>query len=77
MDEQCLSYFYYLSPMNESIINVRKEETDGTSEIIDSVNNSLFNGWILRKVQFNAEAANYKVLKTFKYLDIMIIVFFF
>ncbi len=47
--------------MNEKIITVRKEETNGESEIIDSVTNSPFNGWIERKVSFNVQKSGYKV----------------
>lgn len=61
VNQQCLIYYYYMGNMNEKIITVRKEETNGESEIIDSVTNSPFNGWIERKVSFNVQKSGYKV----------------
>ena len=61
VNEQCLFYYYYMSNMTEKVIEVRKEEADGTSEIIDSVTTIPYNGWVLRTIQFNARATNYNV----------------
>lgn len=61
MDQQCLIYYYYMPNMGEKIISVRKEETNGDSEIIDSVTTSPFNGWVQRKISFNVQRPNYKV----------------
>lgn len=61
MDQQCLIYYYYMPNIGEKILNVRKEETNGESEVIDSVTNSPFNGWIQRKISFNIQKSNYKV----------------
>ncbi|CAF0904351.1 unnamed protein product [Adineta ricciae] len=61
VNEQCLFYYYYMSNMTEKVIEVRKEEADGTSEIIDSVTTSPYNGWVIRTIQFNARATNYKI----------------
>ncbi|CAF0975800.1 unnamed protein product [Adineta steineri] len=60
-DQQCLTYYYYMGNVGQKIINIRKEEVDGGSVIIDSVTNSPFNGWILRRISFNAEALGYKI----------------
>lgn len=61
VNEQCLIYYYYMSNTDEKMIVIRKEESNGQSEVIDSVRNSSFNGWIQRKVSFNAQKADYKV----------------
>ena len=61
VNEQCLIYYYYMANIDEQIITVRKEETNGENQIIDSVTNSPFNGWIERKVSFNAQKPGYKV----------------
>ncbi|CAF1275671.1 unnamed protein product [Adineta steineri] len=59
--QQCLTYYYYMPVTTDKIINIRQEEVDGGSVIIDSVTSSPFNGWIVRKVSFNAEAPGYKI----------------
>ena len=63
MDQQCLTYYYYMTNTNQSqqIIRVRKEEKSGGNETIDSVTSSSFNGWIKRNVTYNAKAFGYKV----------------
>jgi hypothetical protein len=61
INQQCLIYYYYMGNASQKIITVRKEETNGKSEIIDSVTSSPFNGWIQRKISFNAEALGYRV----------------
>ncbi|CAF1138689.1 unnamed protein product [Adineta steineri] len=60
-DQQCLTYYYYMGNVGQKIINIRKEEVDGGSVIIDSVTSSPFNGWILRRISFNTEALGYKI----------------
>jgi hypothetical protein len=47
--------------MDEKIVTVRKDETNGESEIIDSVTTSPFNGWIQREISFNVQKPGYKV----------------
>jgi hypothetical protein len=64
--QQCLVYYYYMGNGNENIITVRKVETSGETETIDSVTSSPFNGWIQRKIPFNVEAPGYKVRLFFK-----------
>jgi hypothetical protein len=61
VNEQCLSYYYYMSTAAQKQISVRVEEVDGASEDIDLVTSSPFNGWIQRKVSFVAKASDYKV----------------
>ena len=61
VNEQCLMYYYYMPNIDEKMIVIRKEESNGHTEVIDSVSNSPFNGWIQRKVPFNAQKADYKV----------------
>ncbi|CAF1081578.1 unnamed protein product [Adineta steineri] len=60
-DQQCLTYYYYMGNVGQKIINIRKEEVSDESVTIDSVTSSPFNGWIVRKVSFNAEALGYKI----------------
>ncbi|CAF3498100.1 unnamed protein product, partial [Adineta steineri] len=60
-DQQCLTYYYYMAVVAQKIINIRKEEVSGESVIIDSVTSSPFNGWIVRRVSFNAAAPGYKI----------------
>ncbi|CAF4132690.1 unnamed protein product, partial [Adineta steineri] len=60
-DQQCLIYYYYMPVVGDKIINIRQEEVDGGSVIIDSVTSSPFNGWIVRRVSFNAKAPGYKI----------------
>ncbi|CAF1267509.1 unnamed protein product [Adineta steineri] len=60
-DQQCLTYYYYMGNVSQKIIEIRKEEVSGESVIIDSVTSSPFNGWIVRRVSFNAEALGYKI----------------
>jgi Ni,Fe-hydrogenase III component G len=64
INQQNLTYYYYLSNIGQKSITVRKEEADGTNEIIDVVSNSPFNGWIERQVTFNAMRRGYKVQKS-------------
>ena len=61
VNQQCLVYYYYMGDVSEKLITVRKEETSGESEIIDSVMSSPFNGWIQRKIPFNVQKPDYKV----------------
>lgn len=60
-DWQCIVYYYYMQMDGGKMISVRKEEADNTSEIIDSVTSSPFNGWIRRQVAFNVGTRQYKV----------------
>lgn len=50
-----------MSSIGEKSITVRKKEVDGTSEVIDFVTSSPFNGWIKRQIIFNATTAGYNV----------------
>ncbi len=43
-------------------IKVRKQEPGGSSEQIDSVINSSYNGWIKREVSFSTTKPGYKVM---------------
>lgn len=61
VNQQCLIYYYYMGNMDEKIVTVRKDETNGESEIIDSVTTSPFNGWIQREISFNVQKPGYKV----------------
>jgi hypothetical protein len=61
VNEQCLTYYYYMTNIDEQIITVRKEETNGENQMIDTVTSSPFNGWIERKVSFNVQKPGYKV----------------
>ncbi len=61
VNQQCLVYYYYMSPIVEKTITIRKEETSGGSVTIDSVSSSPINAWIRRNIPFNAEAPGYKV----------------
>jgi hypothetical protein len=61
--EQNLTYYYYISSVGQKSITVRKQEVDGTNEIIDIVTSSPFNGWFERQVTFNAMKRGYKVLR--------------
>jgi hypothetical protein len=61
VNQQCLIYYYYMGNMDEKILTVRKDETNGESEIIDSVTSSPFNGWIQREISFNVQKPGYKV----------------
>ena len=63
INEQNLTYYYYISSVGQKSITVRKQEIDGTNEIIDIITSSPFNGWIERRVTFNAIKRGYKVLK--------------
>jgi hypothetical protein len=63
INEQYLTYYYYMSTFGQKSIKVRKEEVDGTNEEIDVVTTSPFNGWIKRQVKFNATMRGYKVEK--------------
>ncbi|CAF4237264.1 unnamed protein product, partial [Rotaria sp. Silwood2] len=58
--QQCLIYYYYMGAGSTKIITVNKVEMSGSSQIIDSVTSSPFNGWIQRKISFTAEANGYK-----------------
>jgi hypothetical protein len=61
IDQQCLVYYYYMNDETENIITLRKQQTNGETEIIDSLTSSPFNGWIQRKIYFNTQAPGYKV----------------
>lgn len=60
-NQQCLIYYYYMPNINEKILVIRKEESNGESDVIDSVRNTPFNGWIQRQVSFDVQTADYKV----------------
>jgi hypothetical protein len=63
INQQYLTYYYYMSSVGQKSIKVRKEEVDGKNEEIDVVTSSPFNGWIKRQVNFNATMRGYKVEK--------------
>ncbi|CAF0859096.1 unnamed protein product [Rotaria sordida] len=62
-NQQCLTYYYYLPNITrmQHSINIRKEETGSSSEIIDNVISSPFNGWIRHQVNFTSTAPGYKI----------------
>ncbi len=60
-DQQCLIYYYYMSIVGEKNITILKAERGSQEEMIDSVSDSPFNGWIRRNVSFTARTPNYKV----------------
>ncbi|CAF4476629.1 unnamed protein product [Rotaria socialis] len=47
-------------------ITLRKVENDSTTEVIDSVTNSLFNGWAQRKIDFQARQSEYMIYFDFQ-----------
>ncbi|CAF1005126.1 unnamed protein product [Rotaria sordida] len=59
--QQCLIYYYYMDAASSKTITVRKMETSGSDQTIDSVTSTPFNGWIQRKITFNAEAHGYNL----------------
>ncbi|CAF0769183.1 unnamed protein product [Rotaria sordida] len=59
--QQCLIYYYYMGAASSKTITVRKMETSGSDQTIDSVTSTPFNGWIQRKITFNAEAHGYNL----------------
>jgi hypothetical protein len=63
VNQQCLTYYYYLPniPGTQQNIKVRKQETGGGSETIDTVTNNSYNGWIKRQVNFHTTAPGYQV----------------
>jgi hypothetical protein len=67
INQQCLTYYYYMDNVSEKIITVRKQETNGDNQTIDSVTSSSFNGWIQRKIPFSVKASGYKVIHFCKY----------
>jgi hypothetical protein len=60
IDEQFLTYYYYMSMGGQKSITITIEEVDGTKEVIDFVTSSPFNGWIERQVTFNVTRPDYK-----------------
>ncbi|CAF3456755.1 unnamed protein product [Rotaria sp. Silwood1] len=54
--QQCLVYYYYMGAASTKSITINKVEMSGSSQIIGSVTSSPFNGWIERKISFNADA---------------------
>ena len=69
IDEQCLTYYYHASNTTQRLITVRKQESNGDSEVIDTVTNLPFNGWIRRPVAYIAKATGYKVWSTKTTID--------
>ncbi|CAF1111175.1 unnamed protein product [Adineta ricciae] len=63
VNRQCLIYYYYLTNLPSMVdkITVRKIETIGGSSVIDAVTDSSQNGWIERRVSFNAARTGYKI----------------
>ncbi|CAF1060390.1 unnamed protein product [Adineta ricciae] len=63
VNRQCLIYYYYLTNLPNMVdkITVRKIETVDGSSVIDTVTNSSQNGWIERRVSFNAARTGYKI----------------
>ena len=63
-NEQCLIYYYHMSngTRSEHTITIRIEERGKPREIIDSIGESPFNGWIERQVNFNSTKPGYKVI---------------
>lgn len=59
--QQCLIYYYYMPAIARSNITVKKEEKNGQIDIIDSVSDSPFNGWIKRKINFASTNSGYNV----------------
>ncbi|CAF5091835.1 unnamed protein product, partial [Rotaria sp. Silwood1] len=59
--QQCLVYYYYMGAASTKSITINKVEMSGSSQIIDSVTSSPFNGWIERKISFNADANGYNL----------------
>ncbi|CAF2109069.1 unnamed protein product [Rotaria magnacalcarata] len=62
INEQCIIYYYYYIPKRIDIqmsIKLRKVEVDSTTEIIDHVTNSSFNGWTQQKINFQARKSGY------------------
>ncbi|CAF3779378.1 unnamed protein product [Rotaria socialis] len=57
IDDQCIVYYYYIPKRIDlqMSIKLRKVEVDSTTEIIDYVTNSSFNGWTQRKINFQAK----------------------
>ncbi|UJR24875.1 hypothetical protein I4U23_006244 [Adineta vaga] len=60
-DQQCLIYYYYMSPIGDKNITIIKEEKGNKEEIIDSVSDTPFNGWIERRVSYFIKIPNYKI----------------
>ena len=63
-NQQCLIYYYYLSniPGTQLNIRVRIQEPSGNNEEIDVVTNAPYNGWIRRLVSFSTMEPGYKVI---------------
>jgi hypothetical protein len=61
VNQQCLIYYYHASNNTQRLITVRKAESNGDIEVIDTVTNLPFNAWIQRKGSYIAKATGYKV----------------
>ncbi|CAM4850426.1 unnamed protein product, partial [Rotaria magnacalcarata] len=69
INEQCIIYYYYYIPKRIDIqmsIKLRKVEVDSTTEIIDHVTNSSFNGWTQQKINFQARKSGYMIYFDFQ-----------
>ena len=68
INEQCIIYYYYIpdSVDIQMSITLRKVENDSTTETIDSVTKSPFNGWSQRKIDFQARESGYMVRFSFE-----------
>ncbi|CAF4838663.1 unnamed protein product, partial [Rotaria socialis] len=68
INEQCIIYYYYIpdSVDIQMSITLRKVENDSTTEIIDSVTNSPFNGWTQQKIDFQARQSEYMIYFDFQ-----------
>ncbi|CAF4226307.1 unnamed protein product, partial [Rotaria sp. Silwood2] len=55
--QQCLTYCYYLSNIIGAQHNIKicKEEREGSSEIINNITNSPFNGCVERQIYYDFE----------------------
>ncbi|CAF1155460.1 unnamed protein product [Adineta steineri] len=67
-DDQCLIYYYYLSNVSETeqSITIRKQEVGDSSETMDIVTSSSYNGWIKRQVSFHTSKSGYKIYLDFE-----------
>ena len=61
LNDQCLTYYYYLSNVTQNQITIIKNDVDGVNETIDIVTSSPFNGWIRQQTSFFAAQSNYEV----------------
>lgn len=67
---QCLTYFYYLPNITgtQLSITINKVEPGDSSVMINKVNNSPFNGWMKREVNFISSTPGYQIIFQFREL---------